>query len=143
MSTDSGVIVLPNPPDQPGSGGGTEHTYELHVQRELTEWFINTMPVFIALTPRQRVRSSSGGYSWQDQPPRETQTLRLCEPPDPGLQVQGSDGKLRDVQWLLVARWDAVLGRYDAFELDGRQWEVSDLMPYNGWERRAAVTARG
>ena len=57
--------------------------------------------------------------------------------------MQGSDGKLRDVQWLLVARWDAVLGRYDAFELDGRQWEVADLMPYNGWERRAAVTARG
>ena len=70
-------IVLPNPPDQPGSGGGTEHTYELQVQRELTEWFINTMPVFIALTPRRRVRSPSGGYSWQDQPPRETQTLRL------------------------------------------------------------------
>ena len=135
-------IVLPNPPDQPGSGTPSGSA-ELDAQRRITSYFVRTQPVVVTLIPRERVRQPSGGYVWVSLDPRDPQTLRLVEPPDPGLQVQGSDGKLRDVQFILLGEWTATIGRYDVFTLNDRDWEVADLMHYNGWERRAQVIARG
>lgn len=119
---------------------------ELNVQRQLTEAFINTMPVDITLIPRTRVSDGMGGYTWSEQSPRTPQTMRLIEysneatVPEP---VLASDGHQRYVQYELLAKWDAELGIWDHFEYDGDEWEVVEVYFNNGWERRAKVARFG
>ena len=139
---DSDVIVLPNPPDQPGDGLPSP-TAELDAQRRLTEYFIQTQPRQIDLTPRASVRTSSGGRVWALGTPRGAQTMRLVEPVVPNPPLAASDGVQRQVEFILIGRWDAEIGRFDIFSLDDRDWEVAELYHFNGWERRAAVVARG
>lgn len=135
-------IVIPNPPDLPGDGLPAP-TPELVVQRRLTTAFIATQPLLVDLIPREKVKRPSGGYVWSEKAPRGIQTMRLVEPSEPSLPITGSDGIVRETQFLLIGEWDSVLGRYDVFEMDDRRWEVAELYHFNGYERRAAVLAYG
>ena len=135
-------IVIPNPPDLPGDGLPTE-TAELAILRRQTSYFIDTQPRVVDLVPRTKIKTASGGYRWAEQPPRGPQRMRLIEPTQPGLPLTGADGVVRETQFILLGEWDAIIGRYDLFELDDRRWEVAELYHFNGWERRAAVIAYG
>ena len=123
-----------------------ERQNELDVMRHLTEVFILTMPVDLALVPRQRVSDGMGGYNWLDGSPRSPQTMRLIEysneatVPEP---VLTSDGHQRYVQYELLAKWDAELGLWDHFTHDGDEWEVVEVYFNNGWEYRAKVARFG
>jgi hypothetical protein len=123
-----------------------ERQQELNVMRNLTEVFINTMPVDLLLIPRTRVSDGMGGYTWSDQSPRAPQTMRLIEysndatAPEP---VLTSDGHQRYVQYELLAKWDAEIGIWDHFTHDGDEWEVVEVYFNNGWEYRAKVARFG
>ncbi len=115
---------------------------ELRVQKRLTTAFINTQPISVALTPRQKVRTPTGGAKLEELAPRDPQTMRLVEPPKPQLEI-ALDGIQREVEFLLLGEYDAELGVYDTFSHDGHDWEVVQLYHFNGWERRAAVARLG
>lgn len=127
-------IILPDPPAQPR---------ELTIQRRLTTAFIATMPVELVLTSRARVRKPGGGFVWEEGAPRQAQTLRLIEPGSWPREITTADGVSRTVEYELLGEWDAVIGLNDVFSYDGADWEVAELMGFNGWERRAWVVRHG
>lgn len=117
---------------------------ELAVQRKLTRWFIREDPKDIILVPRVKMPTASGGFRWEEMPPRAVQTVKFVEPPvTPADPVITADGQQREVSFLLVLEHDAVIGEYDIFEALGYTWEIIQLYHFNGYERRAAVARYG
>lgn len=120
---------------------------ELGLQRVNTEAFIAANPTTLILIPRTELITGTG-KQWVSGAPRPAQEVRLIDQsstrgPQPGL-VRAADGVQRRVEYQLVMRWDALLGLYD-FWLDSSQikWEVAEVLPYNGYERRAQVVRYG
>jgi hypothetical protein len=101
----------------------------------------------LALIPVRATRTSSGGTSYLDLPPRAEQTLRLIEQASaygnsPGL-LQSQDGKQRRVTYQLLGQWDAEIGVRDHWTMEGIRYEVAEVLPYNGYERRGQVIQYG
>lgn len=120
---------------------------ELAIQRKLTHEFILTQPVTIVLQPRVKVRGTAGGFIWQNTLPRPPQVMRLIEPSTvqttaPG-PVIGNDGIQREIKFLLLGEWDAVIGLHDVFEYQDHHWEIVQLAYNNGWKRLASVARYG
>jgi hypothetical protein len=120
---------------------------ELVVNRRNTAAFIAKRPLVVDLIPQARTKTASGGFKFEDLPARPTQTLRLIEQASaygnsPGL-LQASDGKQRRVQFQLLGTFDATIGVYDYWLADGVRYEVAELLPYNGYERRGQVIRYG
>lgn len=120
---------------------------EQDIQRDLTHRFIQTQPVVLVLKPRQRHRTASGGWEWQNTVPRPPQVMRLCEPstvnqimPAP---ATGQDGQVRKVEFMLLGEWDAAIGVNDTFTHDGAEFQVIEVAAFNGWEQRASVVRYG
>lgn len=116
-------------------------------QRRNTLAFIQANPQQITLTPRSPVNSGTG-RRWINQEIREEQTFRLIDQsstsgPQPG-DVLAGDGTQRKVTYQLLGRWDAAIGLWD-FWIDsaGIKCEVVELLPDNGYERRAKVVRYG
>jgi len=127
----------------PGASPG-----ELAAQRRITEAFIAANPSLVALIPRSRQKSGSG-VRWMDLPARPAQKVRLI---DPGAGVggvsantaAGGDGIQRKVPFQLLLPWGGQVGLYDYWvDTEGIRWEVTNLLPYNGYERRAEVIRLG
>lgn len=120
---------------------------ELKIQKANTKAFIAANPTALVLIPRTRT-NGGGGNKWQDSPPRASQTFRIIDQtrtfgPQPGT-VLTSDGQQRKVIYQLLGEADTTIGLYD-YWVDGQgiRWEVSDLVPFNQYERRAMVTRYG
>lgn len=137
-------IIIPNPPEAPS--GFTGFGDEIDIQRRLTVEFIDTAPIMITLIPRTRVKQPTGGFAYQEQTPRDPQKMRLIEPYHVGslpIMLTGSDGIQRELELMLLGRWDCDLEKYDIFEHDGRRYEIAQLYFFNGWEQRAEVIRFG
>jgi hypothetical protein len=120
---------------------------ELAVNRRNTLAFIASRPILLALIPQNRVKTSSGGFRYEDAPERAEQKLRLIEQASaygnsPGL-LQSSDGKQRRVQYQLLGAYDAEIGVYDYWISGGLRFEVVELLPFNNYERRGQVVQYG
>ncbi len=111
---------------------------ELEVQRGLTAWFIGSNPTPVTLLARIREKQSNGGWKWIEQSPRPEQTVRLIDP-GPTPVVVTLVGIEREIVYLLVAAWDAVVGVGDKFTVDGDDLEVVQMLHFNGYEVRAQV----
>lgn len=135
------TIIVPSPPQAPGGVGGIGS--EIDIQRKLTLAFIDTAPVMINLVPRVRAKQPAGGFSFQDQTPRGPQRMRLVEPSGLPILLTGSDGVQREMEMILLGRWDCDLEKYDIFDFGGRAYEVAQLYFPNGWEQRAEVIRFG
>lgn len=126
----------------------TSPAEELQLQRFQTLAFIEVRYTIVTLIPRVSQKSGTGTL-WVDQPARDPQTVRLIDQtraqlgPVPGT-VRGADGRQRRVEYQLLAAWDAEVGMYDWWTDDaGIRWEIADLIPDNGYERRAQVVRYG
>jgi hypothetical protein len=120
---------------------------ELEVNRANTAAFINANPVMVTLVPR--VRSQSGeGEVWSETAPRVAQKVRLIDQssaagPTPGI-LSSLDGRQRTLEFFLLGEYDAEFGMNDRWtDGDGATWEILDLLPFNGYERRARVVRYG
>lgn len=120
---------------------------EARAQRAITKAFIGANPSSLVLIPREMQRHGTG-TSYVDQPPRAAQTFRLIDQsstrgPQPGT-VRAADGSQRLVEFQLLGEHDASIGLYD-YWLDsvGVRLEVADILPDNGYERRALVVRYG
>lgn len=119
---------------------------ELVVDRLNTRAMIAANPVAITLIPRVLWRTGTGGR-WEDLEPRPLQIGRLIDP-GTGFGTAGEenadDGVQRkdNFQLLLPENGEVELNDYwDG--TDGIRYEVTGILPYNGYERRAEVTRFG
>lgn len=53
------------------------------------------------------------------------------------------DGVERAVDFVMLGEWDADIALGDVFTHDGLEWDVVQLVHFNGYERRATVSRRG
>lgn len=120
---------------------------ELALHRANTKAFIDVNSVTLTLVPRVR-QNTAYGTDLVNQAPRAPQVCRLIDQsgtgsPTPG-EVRGADGRQRKVQYQLLMEYDATLGLYDCWTDDlGIIWEVAELFPDNGYERRGKVIRYG
>lgn len=120
---------------------------ELSAHRSVTDAFIAANPSTVTLTPRERVKTGSGTKLVEGlaRPPQVMRIIDQSSPkgPTPGMVIAG-DGKQRKVEYQLLGRWDALVGLYDVFtDPQGIRWEVAEILPDNGYERRAQVIRYG
>lgn len=120
---------------------------ELDHQIINTKAFIDANPVWLTLVPHTREKTGTG-TRYIPGTPRPMQKLRLIDQsstsgPQPGA-VAGSDGIQRRVEYQMLGLPDAEIGKYDRWQdAHGIWWEVADLLPDNGYERRAQVVRYG
>lgn len=136
-------IVIPNPPEAPSGYAGFDN--EIDIQRKITIAYIDTKPSMITLIPRVRAKQSTGGFAFQELTPRSPQKMRLIEPYHGTLPVvlTGSDGVQREMELMLLGRWDCDLEKYDIFTYSGQAYEIAQLYHFNGYEQRAEVIKFG
>lgn len=120
---------------------------ELAYQRRQTDAFIKANATLVTLTPQTRVKSGSG-TKYVPGEPRPAQVMRIIDQTrtfgaEPGSAI-GADGRQRKLEYQLLGYWDAVIGLFDFWvDADGIRWEVADLLPTMGYERRAQVMRYG
>lgn len=130
----------------PQVGVGRSAT-ELRVMRMNTLAFIEADLRLVTLTPQTAQRSGTGTRMVAGAP-RPTQKARLVDQTRtfnafPG-KATGSDGTARDMQYQLIMLWDAEIDKNDYWiDADGYRWDVLDVLPDNGYERRAEVRRHG
>lgn len=120
---------------------------ELTVNRKQTLAFIADRPSTIILVPKVRTKTDSGGFLDSEGTPRIGQTLRLIEQQsaygnNPG-KLPAQDAITRRTQLQLLGPWYAEMEVGDHWVVDGKRYEVDELLPYNGYERRAVVKLYG
>lgn len=120
---------------------------EERAQRAITKAFIVANFSDLVLIPRSPQRDGNG-TKWVDGTARGVQRLRVIDQsstsgPTPGL-LRGADGVQRLVVSQLLGEWDAEIGLYDRWtDVNGLRNEVAEILPYNGYERRAQVVRYG
>jgi hypothetical protein len=120
---------------------------EQEVNRLNTEAFISSHATEVVFIP-MAFSVTGTGTQWTPGEPREPQVVRIVDQSwmrggVPGM-VRARDGQQRKVEYQVVARHDAEMELYDFFtDADGIKWEVAELLPDNGYERRAQVIRYG
>lgn len=122
---------------------------ELAVNRLNTSAFIAAAPTIVTLIPRTR-----DGYDWSDGTARPGQIMRVIDQssttdpsggPAPGAAkvTDGIEADVAQTDFFLLGEWDAEIAVHDWWtDSTGRQWEVLDMFPPNGYETRAVVAPR-
>lgn len=119
---------------------------ELSVLRLNTNAFIAANPAMVTLIPRVRHRGGSG-TRWEEKDPRPLQVARLIDQnggSGPTNIERGEDAVQRKDQFQLLLPWDGEVELHDFWvDADGVRYEVTGILPSNGYEMRAAVTRFG
>lgn len=121
---------------------------ELRINRINTVRFIAARPTEVILTPVLKVKTSSGGWRYEDQPDRPVQTLRIIDLNAPSGNSPGmltaTDGRQLKVVSQLLGPYDAEMAVGDHWlDENGKRCEIGELLPYNSYERRAQVIRYG
>lgn len=121
---------------------------ELRAQRRQTAGFIAANAMQLELLPRIRTKTASG-YSTTYGDPRPAQYFRLVDQSTtflgnvPG-RLRSSEGEQRKITHQLVGYWDAQVEVGDKWvDALGARYEVDEILPDNGYERRAKVIRYG
>lgn len=121
-------------------------TREQVVNRRLTKRFIDTSPRNIRLIPYYRLEDDMGGWRYVKGDIRPTQTFRFIESGNRGTNAAtnatGTDGILREIEFEMVGEHCVDVTLYDRFTYEGVEYEVVQIWPDNGWEKRASVVRR-
>lgn len=116
---------------------------ELRLQRANTAEFIRWNPSVLSLTPQSRTRTATGGFKTVSGLPREPQRFRIIDTSSatmPSMPPQRTiDGEERSTQFFLLGEWDCEMAQYDTWADDYGRWEITQLLPDNGYERRGVV----
>lgn len=117
---------------------------ELATQRELTRVFIEQDFEWLTLIPRVHVKTTTGGYVFQEQPPRAPQMFKIIENMSVArTSLRVPAGTQRKEEFTLLGKWDSLIAVNDIFTFRGTQWEVVDQVWDNGYERRAQAIQYG
>lgn len=103
---------------------------EQHVQRNLTEWFINANPIQLALIPEIKISTAAGAHKPGEDLARPVQTFRLVALSSQRVPIQTDDGKERVHDFVLVGKYDAEIAVGDHWIDDlGSRHEVIMIEP--------------
>lgn len=120
---------------------------EVRAQRRVTQAFIAANPVAVTLTPANYTRTPAGGKTRSDGPSRDEQMFRLIDQSTSSGSVPGpvraADGINRTVTHMLLGYYDAIMEVGDRWEANGFTYEIVEMLPDNGYERRARVSRYG
>jgi hypothetical protein len=117
---------------------------ELTVQKKLTKQFIDSDPSTIALIPRVKATTGSGGFKFTDQAPRAAQVFKLITMSDATRPTITTDGVERIIDFTLLGEYNAVVKVFDYWrDADGTRYEVVEIVPFNLYEVKALVTKHG
>jgi len=131
------------PPLTPGPSSA-----ELEVLRLNTSAFIAANPTTVTLIPRTQAKTGMG-VEWVYGTPRPLQVVRMIPTAGSGaFAIAGNaptgDGFQDKQTFQMLMVWDAAVDVYDFWaDADGIRNEVTSLVPYNRYERRAEVTKLG
>ena len=105
---------------------------EVTALRSQTKAFIDKDPSTIALIAVTQTSDGKGGKkrSWPVANIKLGQVFRLIprsSTNDRVRQVNGSDGKLSVVEFVLLGEHDSDMERFDRFSLDGEEYEIADI----------------
>lgn len=120
---------------------------ELRAQIRTTESFISANPSELTLIPQVRTKTPTGAWVTSPGTPRAAQTIRIIDlsgsqSANTPLQ-KTADGVERAVNFMLLGMPDAIIGLHDMWIEGSHRWEVTQLLPDNGYERRALAAEHG
>lgn len=118
----------------------------LDMLRRQTHWFIEDDPTDIILVPQIRTQAPGGGFNMSDGAPRAVQTFKLIYQSGSDGVVQTTDGQNMRYDFILLGEWDATVQQGDVWaepENENQKYVVQGLLPYNGYEVKAAVVSFG
>jgi hypothetical protein len=118
---------------------------ELQVQRSATLAFIAADPITVTLTPRVRTLTN-GVAKWVTDTPRVPQVMKLImqSPAGGSIEQHTAQGTARRIDFTLLGAYDSLGAIGDYWEdADGTHWEITAVIPDNGYERRFTVEANG
>jgi hypothetical protein len=121
---------------------------ELKAQRANTLAFIEANLSLVTLTPYTR-SSTGSGTRLSALPDRPTQKARIVDQfggfSTAGGRQTGADATERQVEYQMIMLWDADVGKNDRWTdvETGERWEVWDMLPDNGYEKRVKVRRYG
>lgn len=120
---------------------------ERRAQRRNTQAFIASRAFCIALIPSIKTKTASG-YTTSAGEPRREQFFALIDQSTtygnvPG-KLRSSEAGQRKIDHQLLGYWDADMEVGDHWD-DGRggRYEIDEMLPDNGYERRAKVIRYG
>lgn len=133
-----GVTPLDPPPS-------TTTSLELELLRKQTLAFIRTNRTVLSLVPRVKSAVSDGGSLFEDLAPRPAQEFRLLPQTDGEIARQDENGESNQYPFILLGTWDCTVHELDFWEdaATEMRWQIDSLVHYNGYERKAMVTAYG
>jgi hypothetical protein len=119
---------------------------EQHVQRNLTDWFINANPIQLALIPTIKTETAAGAHKPTEDLARPQQTFRLVALSSERVPVETEDGKERLHNFVLVGKYDAEIQVGDHWmDEAGSRHEVITIEPKTplDYETRAYIYKHG
>lgn len=122
-----------------------DRTEEIRVQRSTTVTFINADPVAVVLIPRIKT-IVKGAAKFVDDTPRAPQTMKLIMQSAAGgsIEQHTGDGTERRTDFQLLGAWDSQGDIGDHWQdSSGQWWEVTAVVPDNGYERRFVIESYG
>lgn len=120
---------------------------ELRAKRKQTSSFIAAGPLSVTLTPSKRTKTPTG-YTSVAGTPRPAQRMRLIDQSTtlvgntPG-RLRSAMGEERKITHQLLGEYDALMAVGDFWLDGGARYEIDELLPDNGYERRAKVIRYG
>lgn len=117
---------------------------ELAINRKNTFAFISADPQTIVLTPRMRT-TIKGVQKNVDGMPRLPQVFKFImqSPAGGSIEQHTGDGTERRMDFQLLGVWNCQGNIGDHFTIGDTEYEVTAVVPDNGYERRFIVEAYG
>lgn len=105
------------------------------VHAKNTAAFIDENPTSIVFTERKRVKTTAGGYRWEDQDDLLAVTGRMVFSSNKGDNVQRTlpDGEIVTVSATLILPPGSVAGVGWTFEYEDRKWRVAQVARTPAW----------
>lgn len=118
---------------------------EVKIHRLNTKAFIDHRPTIVKLARPTFERAKTGGTKAVADTPLAGQTMRIVQQTTSNMVVTLTDGTQREVEFVLLAEFDADMQRDDFWkdEATGRYWVIGDVVRDNEYERRGLVVERG
>jgi len=139
------MVYVPSRPDS-DTAPTTAREVELQINRRNTRYFIDQDPTDLVLKRPQNAKSATGARvrATSIAIPEQRFKLIMVSPAGGSLDQSSEDGRMVRADYVLIGEHDADIEAGDFWYDDfGQQWVVYSLIPYNGYETRANVSARG
>lgn len=118
---------------------------QTRMQRKVTQQFIESRPITVVLIPRTRT-VARGVATFVNGTPRPPQvmTLIMQSPAGGSIEQHTGDGTERRIDFQLLGAWNSEGDIGDHWQdSNGQWWEVTAIVPENGYERRYVIESYG